>query len=59
MKNIVFDLGGVVLDWNPRKVEANFQGNRALLRYLLDHDFFSNTGLNLIGERIRKRKLSI
>ena len=40
MKNIVFDLGGVVLDWNPRKVEANFQGNRALLRYLLDHDFF-------------------
>lgn len=42
MKNIVFDLGGVVLDWNPRKMESDFKGAPALPRSLFEHDFFQN-----------------
>lgn len=40
MKNIIFDLGGVVLDWNPQKVEKEFRGNLALPRFLFNSGFF-------------------
>lgn len=40
VKNVVFDLGGVVLDWNPQKVKDNFKGNQELPRYLFEHRFF-------------------
>lgn len=39
MKNIVFDLGGVVLDWNPEKVRKEFK-NPELPRFLFDSGFF-------------------
>lgn len=40
MKNIVFDLGGVVLDWNPEKVRKEFTANPDLPRFLFDSGFF-------------------
>lgn len=40
MKNIIFDLGGVVLDWNPAKVEKEFEGNMELPRFLFNSGFF-------------------
>ncbi len=40
MKNIVFDLGGVVLDWNPEKVKKEFKKNPELPRFLFGSDFF-------------------
>lgn len=40
MKNIIFDLGGVVLDWNPEKVRREFTTNPELPRFLFDSGFF-------------------
>lgn len=40
IRNIVFDLGGVVLNWNPQKVKENFKGNPQLPAYLFESDFF-------------------
>lgn len=40
IKNIVFDLGGVVLDWNPEKVKENFGGNPQLPVFLFQGGFF-------------------
>lgn len=40
MKNIVFDLGGVVLDWNPGKVRNEFKRNLELPCFLFDSGFF-------------------
>ncbi|MCM1440793.1 MAG: hypothetical protein NC131_16565, partial [Roseburia sp.] len=40
MKNIIFDLGGVVLDWNPEKVRKEFKENPELPRFLFDSGFF-------------------
>lgn len=40
MKSIVFDLGGVVVDWSPAKVQKEFKGNPELPRYLFGSDFF-------------------
>ncbi len=40
MKNVVFDLGGVVLDWNPKKARREFRGNRELAEFLFTSDFF-------------------
>lgn len=42
IKNIVFDLGGVVLDWSPKKVEEEFGGNRELVHFLFKSTFFGD-----------------
>lgn len=40
MKNIVFDLGGVVVDWNPKRVLDNYPGNKSLPISLFEKGFF-------------------
>ena len=30
MKNVVFDLGGVVVDWNPQRLLQEYPGDKAL-----------------------------
>ena len=36
MKNIIFDLGGVVVEWNAKRVIETFKGNPILVNLLLD-----------------------
>lgn len=40
MRNIVFDLGAVVVDWNPNKLLQEFPGNRELPLLLFERGFF-------------------
>ena len=35
IKNIVFDFGGVLLDWNPRYVYSNYFGSKDEMEYFL------------------------
>lgn len=37
IKNIVFDFGGVLLDWNPRYLYRTFFGNDKEMDYFLTH----------------------
>ena len=30
MKNVVFDLGGVVVDWSPERLMEEYTGDRAM-----------------------------
>lgn len=43
MKNIVFDLGGVVVDWSPRRVFDEYPGDKELPRSLFERGFFQST----------------
>jgi putative hydrolase of the HAD superfamily len=40
IKNIIFDLGGVVVDWRPALILQTFTGNPVLTRYVSDNGFF-------------------
>lgn len=40
MKNLIFDLGGVVVDWNPQRVLDEYPGDRELPRSLFKKGFF-------------------
>lgn len=40
MKNIIFDLGGVVVDWSPQRVLNEYPGNRELPVALFQKGFF-------------------
>lgn len=40
MKNIIFDLGGVVVDWNPARVVQEYPGDAALPVALFEDGFF-------------------
>lgn len=40
MKNIVFDLGGVVVDWNPQRLMEEYTGDRAMPVALFQKGFF-------------------
>lgn len=40
MKNIIFDLGGVVVDWNPTKVLEQYPGDKQLIIQLFEQGFF-------------------
>lgn len=40
MKNIVFDLGGVVIDWSPKRVLNEFPGDKKLPESLFQRGFF-------------------
>lgn len=42
IKNVVFDLGGVVLDWNPQQVRKEFTGNRDIPEFLFVSGFFQS-----------------
>lgn len=42
MKNIVFDLGGVVIDWAPRRILNEYPGDKELPAALFQRDFFEN-----------------
>ena len=42
IKNIIFDLGGVVVEWNPKLILQTFPGNPDLIRYIHANGFFSN-----------------
>lgn len=42
MKNIIFDLGGVVIDWNPEKVKKEYRHNPALPAFLFGSGFFQS-----------------
>lgn len=56
MKNIVFDLGGVVVDWNPQRLLKEYPGDKALPFLCLKRDFFRSIGWILTGERCRRKK---
>jgi putative hydrolase of the HAD superfamily len=40
IKNVIFDLGGVIVEWEPARVLATFTGNRELVKYVADNGFF-------------------
>ena len=40
MKNVVFDLGGVVVDWSPERLLAEYPGDKNLLVTLFQGGFF-------------------
>lgn len=40
MKNIVFDLGGVVVDWSPQRVLSEYPGDKELPEGLFQKGFF-------------------
>jgi len=42
IKNIIFDLGGVVVDWNPRKILQTFQGNPQIIQKIQEKGIFSD-----------------
>ncbi len=40
MKNVIFDLGGVVVDWNPRRLLDRYPGGPQLPLFLFERGFF-------------------
>lgn len=42
MKNIIFDLGGVVVDWDPRRIMEEYQGDPELPVSLFKKGFFQS-----------------
>ncbi|HJA15897.1 MAG TPA: HAD family phosphatase [Candidatus Butyricimonas faecavium] len=42
MKNIIFDLGGVVVEWNAKKVLETFNGNPILVNFVKENRLFLN-----------------
>lgn len=41
IKNVIFDLGGVVVRWEPLSVLRSFKGDRSILEYVRKNGFFS------------------
>lgn len=41
IKNVIFDLGGVVVKWEPMNVLRSFEGDRAIVEYVRENGFFS------------------
>ena len=37
MKNIIFDLGGVVVEWNAKRVIETFKGNPILVNFVREN----------------------
>lgn len=42
MKNIIFDLGGVVVEWNAKRVIETFRGNPILVNFVRENRLFLN-----------------
>lgn len=42
MKNIIFDLGGVVVEWNGKQVVESYTGNPKLVAYILENGLFKD-----------------
>ena len=42
MKNIIFDLGGVVVEWNAKRVIETFKGNPILVNFVRENRLFLN-----------------
>lgn len=42
MKNVVFDLGGVVVDWSPERLMEEYTGDRAMPVSLFERGFSGN-----------------
>ena len=42
MKNIIFDLGGVVVEWNAKRVLETFKGNPILVNFVKENSLFLN-----------------
>ena len=40
IKNVIFDLGGVVVEWNPARVLETFPGNPGLKKHVRENGFF-------------------
>ena len=53
-KNIIFDLGAVMVDWNPQIIAKNFTDDIAIqtsiLQYLFHHDIWIDFDKGLISE---------
>ena len=47
MKNIVFDLGGVVVDWSPERLMQEYPGDKELPLALFKGGFSSVIGRSL------------
>ncbi|MDR1756410.1 MAG: HAD family phosphatase [Culturomica sp.] len=41
IKNVVFDLGGVVIVWDPEKIKREFPGDKKAPAFLFENGFFS------------------
>lgn len=42
IKNVIFDLGGVLLDWHPNNIKNTYEGDKRLSNLLGDSHFFDN-----------------
>lgn len=42
IKNVIFDLGGVVVKWDPVGVLNSFKGDPAITRYIRERGFFAD-----------------
>ena len=42
IKNVIFDLGGVVVKWDPVGVLNGFKGDPAITRYIRERGFFAD-----------------
>ena len=51
MKNIIFDLGGVVVEWNAKRVIETFRGNPILVNFVRENRLFLNDWLFRSGRR--------
>lgn len=49
MKNIVFDLGGVVVDWSPERLMQEYAGDPEMPLVLFKKGFFQEYCRNMTG----------
>ncbi|MDR1414255.1 MAG: HAD family phosphatase [Odoribacteraceae bacterium] len=58
IKNIIFDLGGVVVEYNPALIISTFTGNPALKKYVTDNGFFREPWTEFDRGTLTKQELA-
>ena len=57
MKNVVFDLGGVVVDWNPQRLLQEYPGDKALPVSLFERGFFQEYWVDFDRGTVSQEKM--
>lgn len=57
MKNVVFDLGGVVVDWNPQRLLQEYPGDKALPVSLFEKGFFQEYWIDFDRGTVSQEKM--
>lgn len=57
MKNVVFDLGGVVVDWNPQRLLKEYPGDQALPVSLFEKGFFQEYWVDFDRGTVSQEKM--